>query len=217
MFDYEQARAAAVPRARGPVPGGGRGALLQLQALAGNRAVAAAVQRCAPENPGCGCAKEQAPEHEEPAVARLVSPDGLAVQRMAPCPPRHPGSAPPGWKAYFGDSSWFHCGYRGILEDRKPTTGDPQNECFYDHGGILVDENHPHAGCRGTPNQYDSSTSTLGHIFLDRGGILRSGWGAFWASRGHDLSTAANPVRCAAACQGVPDPRCMGTCMNQRR
>jgi hypothetical protein len=141
----------------------------------------------------------------------------LAVQRMAPCPSAHPGATPPGWKQYFGNSSIFHCGYRGILEDRIPSPEDPQNECFYDNNGTLVDENHPHAGCRGTPNQYDSASSPISHFARDAGGILHSGWGAFWASRGHDLSAVTtDPLKCAQACQGVPDPRCMGTCMSQQ-
>lgn len=236
MFDHEQGVAHVVSTSRAPrraepgtLPGGSAGALLRLQALAGNRAVASAlstvVQRCAPENPGCDCADDSANEKQAVpsktlSVSRAAGTPGVAVQRMASCPPALPESAPvpPGWKPYFGDSSAFHCGYRGILEDRRPTPDDPQNECFYDHGGALVDENHPHAGCRGTPNQYDSSSSTAGHIFLDSGGILRSGWGAFWASRKHDLVEGImTPARCAQACKGIPDPRCMGTCMSQRR
>lgn len=107
------------------------------------------------------------------------------IQRMIACPSVLGAGdpVPPGFKAYQGDSSWFHCGYRGILEDRSPTPEDPQNECFYDTLGALVDENHINAGCRGTPNDYDSSASTWDHIFNDRGGIWSKGWGAFWSSR----------------------------------
>ena len=80
--------------------------------------------------------------------------NNIAIQRMMSCPSRLQGPTPPGWQSYHGNSSVFHCGYRGILEDRTPTRDDPQNECFYDHDGTLVDENHPYSGCMGTPNQY---------------------------------------------------------------
>ncbi len=63
------------------------------------------------------------------------------IQRMAACPAHLNATdpVPPGWKPYYGNSSVFHCGFRGILEDRSPTPDDPMNECFYDHAGVLVD------------------------------------------------------------------------------
>ncbi len=115
--------------------------------------------------------------------------DSGYIQRMAACPPRLASSdpIPSGWKSYHGNSCAFHCCYRGILEDRRPTPADPQNECFYDTSGALVDANHEYAGCRGTPNQYDSASSTYDHIFRDSGGIWQRGWGAFWTSVRHSL------------------------------
>ncbi len=114
------------------------------------------------------------------------------IQRMIPCPARLNESdpVPPGWQAYHGDPAWFHCGFRGILEDRRPTPEDPQNECFYDHSGALVDESHPYSGCRGTPNQYDSSESPVSHTFRDTGGIWHAGGPAFMTSRVYSLNQA---------------------------
>jgi hypothetical protein len=110
------------------------------------------------------------------------------LARMAACPAHLNDSdpIPGGWKPYFGDTRVFHCGYRVILEDRAPTASDPMNECVYDHSGNLVDASHPDARCGGTPDQYDASKDPLKHTFLDSGGIVAAGWGAFWGSRAHD-------------------------------
>jgi hypothetical protein len=111
------------------------------------------------------------------------------IQRMAPCPAtlRASDPTPPGWKPYFGASSVFHCGFRGILEDRKPTPTDPMNECFYDDSGTLVDASHPYAACGGTPDYYDSKSDPVKHFAIDKGGIVRAGPGAFYESRKHDI------------------------------
>ena len=113
----------------------------------------------------------------------------MRVQRMAECPPALARSdpVPSGWKEYQGDPCVFHCCYRGILEDRQPTPDDPQNECFYDNAGRLVDEDHPRADCGGSPNQYDSKSDPIKHALIDEGGIVSKGWGAFWESRGKEL------------------------------
>src|SRR5439155_14977891 len=89
--------------------------------------------------------------HELAHVVQQESGPG-SIQCMPACPETLSAtdSVPAGWKPYHGDSSWFHCGFRGILEDRIPTPSDPQNECFYDNSGKLVDASHPFAGCRGT-------------------------------------------------------------------
>jgi hypothetical protein len=135
---------------------------LALQRTAGNRAVTRALARAAPP-------------------ARTLA-------RMQPCPSRLADTdpVPGGWKPYYGNSSVFHCGYRGILEDRKPTPSDPMNECFYDHSGRLVDASHPDAACGGTPDYYDSETQKWGHFWDDPGGVRHAGWDAFWGSRAHD-------------------------------
>jgi hypothetical protein len=112
---------------------------------------------------------------------------GRMLQRMAACP-SHLGDAdpvPPGWKPYFGDTSVFHCGFRTILEDRAPAAGDPMNECVYDHSGTLVDDSHPYAGCKGTPDQYDSKKDPIKHATIDSGGIVRAGAPAFADSVKH--------------------------------
>jgi hypothetical protein len=115
------------------------------------------------------------------------------LQRMAACPTRLQASdpAPEGWKPYYGNSDVFHCGFRGILEDRKPTPDDPQNECFYDEHGNLIDENSPYADCGGSPNQYNSETDKWDHTFNDEGGIWHKGWDAFWESRIHPVKKKA--------------------------
>jgi hypothetical protein len=112
------------------------------------------------------------------------------IQRAAKCPTHLADSdpTPAGWKDYFGDPSVFHCGYRGILEDRAPAPGDPMNECFYDHSGRLVDDSHPYAACGGTPDEYDSRTDPVKHATIDKGGIVRAGPGAFVESRAHDIN-----------------------------
>jgi len=60
------------------------------------------------------------------------------------------------WRKYGGDSNLYHCGFDGYLENRIPNTKNkaPTNECFYDHSGKLVDNNHKYKGCRGTPDDY---------------------------------------------------------------
>ena len=101
------------------------------------------------------------------------------------CPMKKPDmqSLPEGWQEYHGKSWWFHCSYEGIIETRKPSAGAPQNECFYDDKGVLVDEHHPYAGCGGTPNEYDSDANAFDHTFNDSGGIWHAGGDAFAASR----------------------------------
>ena len=107
------------------------------------------------------------------------------IQRQLACPSTLTADedTPIGFKSYNGDSCVFHCCFRGVIEDRSPTVDDPQNECFYDDSGNLVDENHEYADCRGTPNDYDSSTSWWDHTFNDRGGIWNKGRVAYNESR----------------------------------
>lgn len=127
--------------------------------------------------------------HELTHVVQQKSDEIGYVQRMAACPVHLNDGAPtpPGWKNYFGSSSVFHCGFRTILEDRAPTPDDPMNECVYDHSGTLVDENHPYAGCRGTPDQYDSRTDPIKHSTIDSGGIVRAGAPALATSAWHAI------------------------------
>jgi hypothetical protein len=135
------------------------------------------------------------------ALARMLTSDRRTLQRMVACPPRlmNTDATPSGWQSYHGNPAVFHCGFRGILEDRVPTPDDPQNECFYDHSGTLVDQNHQYAGCRGTPNQYDSDEDPLDHTFRDSGGIYHAGAEAFFTSRVHDINTAVEAVVAAGA------------------
>jgi hypothetical protein len=82
------------------------------------------------------------------------------------------------------------CCYQVLLEEREPgTPGNPapQNECVYDEQGNLVDKSHPYAGCRGTPNEYDSQSDPVNHFIIDSGGPLRSGLPAAWDSMRHAL------------------------------
>jgi hypothetical protein len=136
-------------------------------------------------------------QHDAPPGERII-------RRMATCPGRLAGDAPtpPGWKSYFGPVGMFHCGFRTILEDRSPTPDDPENECVYDHSGALVDQNHPYAGCRGTPDQYDSRTDPLKHTFIDSGGIVRAGADAFITSRVYDINQSIASVISAGVTAG---------------
>ena len=127
------------------------------------------------------------------------------IQRMLACPTRLADTdpTPAGWQSYHGDPSVFHCGFRGILEDRIPTSNDLQNECFYDHSGALVDENHPYAGCRGTPNRYDSSQYRgVPHATIDPGGIVRAGAPAYITSRVYDLNRSISSAIEVASAAG---------------
>jgi hypothetical protein len=144
-------------------------------------------------------------------IQQAGSHQGALIQRMQSCPTAFgkDDPVPAGWKAYHGNSCWFHCCYRGILEDRPPSPDDPQNECFYDNNGSLVDEGHEHAGCRGTPNEYDSATDWWNHTFNDRGGIWAKGWGAFWSSRWRDINQhfereGQRMLQCHEVCNSQP-------------
>jgi hypothetical protein len=130
--------------------------------------------------------------HELAHVVQAGKTPNPPIRRMVRCPEHLDDTdpTPAGWQSYHGDSSVFHCGFRGILEDRTPIPSDAQNECFYDHAGTLVDLAHPYAGCRGTPNQYDSSQSPVRHALIDTGGIVQAGGPAFVASRAHDIAAA---------------------------
>jgi Domain of unknown function (DUF4157) len=113
---------------------------------------------------------------------------GTNLQRMLACPPQLTVTDPPpsGWKDYYGPASVFHCGFRGILENRIPTLEDPQNECFYDTDGVIVNDRHEFSGCQGTPNQYDSNNDKIRHFFVDSGGIVARGADAYSESRRYD-------------------------------
>lgn len=144
--------------------------------------------------------------HELTHVVQQTN-DGEQIQRMAACPGHLNASdpVPPGWKPYYGNSSIFHCGFRGILEDRAPTPDDPMNECFYDHSGALVDASHAYAGCGGTPDSYDSESQGWDHTWNDPGGIWNAGWDAFWESRRYESDQAAQQqMDCMAGCESLP-------------
>lgn len=152
--------------------------------------------------------------HELTHVVQQAGEDDQ-IHRMAACPgylgPQDP--VPPGWKPYYGNPAIFHCGFRGILEDRKPTPDDPMNECFYDQLGMLVDKNHAYSGCGGTPDYYDSEDDTWNHIFNDPGGIWNAGWGAFWESqRYNEDQEAKRQAECYANCANEEDSWSQGMC-----
>lgn len=147
--------------------------------------------------PGRAPAADALTAHELAHVVQQTGPGsggGGIVQMMRACPPTLRGDqdTPAGWQSYHGNASVFHCGFRGILENRVPTPEDPQNECFYDHSGTLVTPGHPFAGCGGTPNQYDSADSPVSHTLRDSGGILYAGLPAFITSRVYDVSSAVS-------------------------
>ena len=196
--ELEAASAAAVARAA-PVNVRSPASILALQRTAGNAAAVAllggvetaparVLSRCAGAcSCGGSCGSENLLEEEGAALLARAVAERRTLQRMAACPvrlsPKDP--IPAGWKPYFGPSWVFHCGYRGILEKRKPAPGNPMNECFYDETGGLVDDKHPHAECGGSPDEYDASGSWKDkflHFLVDKGGIVMSGAPAFWES-----------------------------------
>ncbi|MBF0311511.1 MAG: hypothetical protein HQL56_18525 [Magnetococcales bacterium] len=99
-----------------------------------------------------------------------------AQKRCPEAPPR--GRA--GWKPYVGDSTVFHCGFEGYLENHHPTPENPTAECFYDKQGTLVDDSHPYSWCQGTADQYPASDPR--HVFPDLGGLVLKGFPAGLAS-----------------------------------
>ena len=126
--------------------------------------------------------------HEQP-----TSPDYRFRYGPIPQPKRPPLACPqtlprndPNWRPYVGNPAIFHCGFDGFLEDRPPSPHWPIGECFYDESGQLVDDDHPHAGCKGTPDQYEAE-DWIRHSLIDEGGPLRSGipaaWESLWYSR----------------------------------
>jgi hypothetical protein len=196
--ELEAASSAAVARAA-PVSTSSPASLLALQRTAGNAAVVAllggvetaparVLSRCAGAcTCGGSCGSEDLLEEKGAALLARAVAERRTLQRMAACPARLSPKAPipTGWKSYFGPSWVFHCGYRGILEKRTPSPGNPMNECFYDETGRLVDDKHPHAECGGSPDEYDASGSWKDkflHFLIDKGGIVQSGAPAFWES-----------------------------------
>jgi hypothetical protein len=196
--ELEAASAAPVARAA-PVGARSPASVLALQRTAGNAAAVTllrgvdaapvrALCRCAGAcTCGGSCGSEVLFEEDGAALLARAVAERQTLQRMAACParlsPKDP--IPGGWKPYFGPSWVFHCGYRGILEKRKPSPGNPMNECFYDETGRLVDDTHPHAECGGSPDEYDASGSWKDkflHFLIDKGGIVQAGAGAFWES-----------------------------------
>lgn len=113
--------------------------------------------------------------------------------------PAMPPRAGSSWRPYAGDPTWFHCGYEGYQENRAPAPDWPAGVCFYDEGGRLVDEAHPYAGCRGTPNSYDAEDPRH-WLWHDPGGIWNSGYGGAGESHRH----ANDRVRQIMNQQGYP-------------
>jgi len=114
---------------------------------------------------------------------------------MEDCPTElSPGEVPGGFTPYDGNPAVFHCGFEGIKEDRIPTVNDPQNECFYDDDGNLVDENHEYAGCAGSPNQYDAEANPIAHTILDDGGILNRGAEGFAESVNYAVDSTIDTI-----------------------
>jgi hypothetical protein len=125
--------------------------------------------------------------HELTHVVQQKSGVNSGIQRMKDCPPHLNDSeaVPSGFKDYYGNTTFFHCGFRTILEDRTPTPTDPMNECVYDHSGVLVTDDHKYANCKGTPDQYNAKTDKWNHTWNDSGGIRKAGGPAFSASMGY--------------------------------
>jgi len=134
-------------------------------------------------------------ENNANSSGRSAPTSGLKAESMLDCPTElNEGTIPEGFKPYEGNPDVFHCGYDGIKEDRTPTVQIPQNECFYDDDGNLVDETHEYADCGGSPNQYDAGTNPIAHTFLDDGGIVGAGWDGFTESVEHTIDSAVDAV-----------------------
>jgi hypothetical protein len=157
-------------------------------------------------NPGSYCSVADlysgtplSPSSEEENEARTEDEPGEVTKTsgMLPCPDKPPINDK-NWKSYdeTGNPAVFHCGYEGYLEVKEKPSGALTNECFYDEKGDLVDENHPHAACGGTPDEYppDSFENQIKHTFIDKGGIVRSGGPAFIESREVELEKAKESI-----------------------
>ncbi len=72
----------------------------------------------------------------------------------------------PNFQPYNGSSNFFHCGYTGFTQLNAPA-GHQIQECFYGPDGSLAAN-----ACKGSPDDHDSRTDPIGHIFNDRGGIF---------------------------------------------
>jgi hypothetical protein len=120
------------------------------------------------------------------------------TSEMLQCPDKPPNTYDKNWRSYeeTGNPEIFHCGYNGFLEAMEKPPGSLTNECFYDEMDNLVDENHPHAACGGTPDEYppDSLENKVKHTIIDKGGIVRSGVPAFVESREFELENLERSV-----------------------
>jgi RHS repeat-associated protein len=128
------------------------------------------------------------------AQAQAQAEINLRRERTKICPSKPPRNNSD-WRLYPSESGreTFHCGYEGYLARVPPTPENPMNECFYDENDNLVDDNHPYAGCQGTPDQYDGHGSLLDkimHTGPDSGGIWNKGWEAYKESNRHKQDKA---------------------------
>lgn len=127
------------------------------------------------------------------------------VRMPAMCPARKP-NGDGRWKRYEGYPWWFHCGYEGFLENRRPSRSQPIAECFYDEEGRLVDQNHPYS----TRPMTGAAISGMTREASRRRGGVRSGRGVGatstsssggrrprgeWLSTGFCHGSSKGPVR----------------------
>lgn len=126
-----------------------------------------------------------------------VDPWGLTA--TCPLTQAEADSKPKEWKKYSSGNvvtrsfkrlgeKLFHCGYCCYLENREVEdicVDDPIAECCYDESGILVDENHPYSGCKGSDDQWPADKFPVEHTLFDKGGIRHEGGRAFRESMRH--------------------------------
>jgi hypothetical protein len=105
------------------------------------------------------------------------------------------------WNSYDNalGSELFHGGNQGFLENVHPSPEKPQQECFYDKSGDLIDKDHEYSGVRGTANQYDGHhgdySEKWDHIRHDTGGIWENGREAFSTSMEYHANSAVGEAK----------------------
>ena len=115
------------------------------------------------------------------------------------------------WNHY--DNIWgseiFHGGAQGFLENIHPSPEKPQQECFYDKSGDLIDKDHEYSGMRGTANQYDghhgNQMEQWDHFRHDTGGIWHNFGDSFPTSMAYHTDHAYHDSLLESAVDGISE------------
>ncbi|MEA2371776.1 MAG: hypothetical protein QOH12_2170 [Solirubrobacteraceae bacterium] len=168
----------AHPNSTALATAGARSSVVAGERSSSNSVSAAAAQKAQASSNAAMTTTLQAPAAAQASVEHVPG-------ELTSCPAgvTDTSEIPSGWTEYERDKTWwFHCGFRTLLEKRRPTPEDPIQECVYDHSGTLVDKHHAYADCRGTPDQYTHDQRFL-HAVWDSGGIWAHGLPAYLESK----------------------------------